>query len=114
MSDATRLINDLRRIAKVSYGATIEEAKSVSNTQREAADLIEQQAKDIAALREDIEAQIRIASEEATRADGLELALREIAAIENQYDGGDWDEIERIDRAARAAEIERSGKGGEA
>lgn len=34
-------------------------------------DMIEQQARDLAALREDIEAQIRIASEEATRADKL-------------------------------------------
>ena len=40
----------LRRIAKVSYGATIEEARSVSKTQRDAADLIEQQAARITAL----------------------------------------------------------------
>lgn len=53
MSD--ELIKALRRIAKVSYGATIEEARSVSKTQREAADLIEQQAARIAELATDLE-----------------------------------------------------------
>lgn len=50
MSDAKQLANDLRRIAKISYGATIEEARSVGKTQRDAAALIEQQAARIAAL----------------------------------------------------------------
>ena len=44
------LISSLRRIAKVSYGATIEEARMVSKTQRDAAELIEQQAARITAL----------------------------------------------------------------
>jgi len=47
---STELVNALRRIAKVSYGASIEEARSVSKTQRYAADLIEQQAARIAEL----------------------------------------------------------------
>lgn len=65
------LVKALRRIAKISYGATIDEARSVSKVQRDAADLIEQHSRDLAALREDIEAQIRIASEEAARADSF-------------------------------------------
>ncbi|CAG4889587.1 hypothetical protein [Paraburkholderia gardini] len=48
------LINALRRIAKISYGATIEEARSVGKTQREAADLIEQQAARIAVLEQEL------------------------------------------------------------
>lgn len=79
MSD--ELIGVLRRIAKISYGATIEEARSVSKTQRDAADLIEQQQRDLTALREDIEAQIGIASEEATLAGACLGLLREIAAL---------------------------------
>lgn len=75
------LVKALRRIAKISYGATIDEARSVSKTQRDAAALIEQQAKDLTALREDIEAQIRIASEEATLANACLGLLRQIASL---------------------------------
>lgn len=48
------VINALRRIAKVSYGETIEEARSVGKTQREAADLIEQQVARIAELEQEL------------------------------------------------------------
>lgn len=49
------VINALHRIAKISYGATIDEARDVSKTQREAADLLEQQAARIAELATDLE-----------------------------------------------------------
>jgi len=41
MTTTNDLIARLRRITKVSYGATIEEAREVSQTLREAAELIE-------------------------------------------------------------------------
>jgi hypothetical protein len=47
---SVELIHELRRIAKISYGATIGEARSVSKVQRDAADLIEQLQRDNAAL----------------------------------------------------------------
>jgi hypothetical protein len=61
----TELAIALRRIAKVSYGATIEEARSVSKTQRDAADLIEQQADRITALESERDALLAAAGKEA-------------------------------------------------
>lgn len=71
----SQLVNDLRRIANISYGATIDEAKDVSNTLREAADLIEQQARDIEALKSDIESQIQLTREAMKVAAGYRDAL---------------------------------------
>jgi hypothetical protein len=61
------LINALRRIAKVSYGATIEEARSVSKTQREAADLLEQQSAHLTALESERDALLAAAGKEAVK-----------------------------------------------
>lgn len=47
MNSTAELANALRRIAKVSYGATVAEGREVSRTQRDAATLLEQQAKQI-------------------------------------------------------------------
>ncbi|HVM93419.1 MAG TPA: hypothetical protein VMT67_11440 [Terriglobales bacterium] len=61
--------------------------------------LIEQQAKDLAALRSDIEAQVRIAIEEAARASGLERDAaryrwlrRQAVAVKNYASGNpNWE-----------------------
>jgi hypothetical protein len=76
------LISSLRRIAKVSYGATIEEARMVSKTQRDAAELIEQQAARIAALE----------SERATLLHDVEIHARDARRyrwLRAKFDGND-------------------------
>jgi len=67
------LINALRRIAKVSYGATIEEARSVSKTQREAADLLEQQSDRLTALESERDALLAAAGKEAVAVDAQRM-----------------------------------------
>jgi hypothetical protein len=56
MTDTTDLIARLRRIAKVSYGATIEEGREVSKTQREAADALTRLSQRIAAIEAELAA----------------------------------------------------------
>ncbi|MEI7296660.1 hypothetical protein WCQ02_31340 [Paraburkholderia tropica] len=69
MASSDGLLKDLREAlyGSAQWGDTVLMSRAI--------DLIEQQAHDLAALREDIESQIRIASEEAMRAAGLAIHL---------------------------------------
>ncbi|MDE1139906.1 MAG: hypothetical protein PW999_09685 [Paraburkholderia tropica] len=71
MAISDDLLKDLREAlyGPAQWGDTVLMSRAI--------DLIEQQARDLAALREDIESQIRIASEEATRASRLADELHE-------------------------------------
>jgi len=80
MTSNDDLTKRLRRIAKISYGATIEEAKDVSKALQEAADLIDQKDRDLAALKSDIEAQVQLALE------ATEVATRYQAVLESIRD----------------------------
>lgn len=72
MSTRDEILSRFRQMQQLGLGTALEIA---------AVELIEQQGRDIAALKDDIEAQIRIASEEATLADACLTLLREIAEL---------------------------------
>lgn len=78
-NDPAELANALRRIAKISYGATIEEGRSVSRTQRDAADALEANAALIALLRASLrqsEDEVDGLRRDAVRLDALEEAAK--------------------------------------
>lgn len=104
------LINALRRIAKISYGATIDEARSVSKIQRDAADLLEQQAARIAeleALSATLKREAQIHAQEAGTANAT---IGEIYQVVTGSTGepGNWHGAEPV--RARIAALESAAK----
>lgn len=97
--DYSDLIARLHRIAKISYGATIEEGREVSKTQREAADTIERLCNDVAFER-DLRASFALECKEAR----IEIAKKDdrIAALESQLAARESADLSIAERNAMA------------
>ena len=91
--------NELLHKLRKEVSTTIDD----ESLMREAADALESQAREIEEVRAELQIAWNTCGDAEKKRDELRAALGKIAAIENRYNCGDWDEIEEARAIAQEA-----------